>query len=114
RQSFEGHQRASVAGEVAARDPERRAVLSESAALAVRSQPERFGSKTRPTTFEAAWRSLNHVARTGPGSRPNFVVLEQLLTVREAAARLGISRASLYNLCTHHQVAHVRIGNAIR
>jgi len=49
-----------------------------------------------------------------PSPQTNFVLPEQLLTVGEAAARLGISRASLYKLCAQSHVAHVRIGNAIR
>jgi len=36
------------------------------------------------------------------------------LTIREAAERLNISRAALYKLCAQNQVAHVRVGNAIR
>jgi excisionase family DNA binding protein len=39
---------------------------------------------------------------------------ERLLSIREAAERLNISRASLYKLCAQNQVAYVRVGNAIR
>src|SRR5207248_701237 len=67
RQSLEGHHRAAVAGEVAAGDHEARPVLPESPALTVRSPLSNrslasavfsdarcTGSRTRPTTFEAA------------------------------------------------------------
>src|SRR5207302_6626658 len=69
REPSEGHQRAAIAGEVAARDHEGRAVLPESPAIAVRSCSDArcTGSRTRLTTFEAAWRSLNPVAGTGSG-----------------------------------------------
>ena len=49
-----------------------------------------------------------------PSPGPNFVFPERLLTVREAAALLRISRATLYKLCSQNQVAHVRVGNTIR
>jgi excisionase family DNA binding protein len=49
-----------------------------------------------------------------PGIRRKLMLPEQLLTVRQAAARLNISTASLYKLCSQNQVAHVRVGNTIR
>jgi excisionase family DNA binding protein len=39
---------------------------------------------------------------------------EQLLTVREVAARLAVSTATVYALCERGQLRHVRISNAIR
>jgi excisionase family DNA binding protein len=49
-----------------------------------------------------------------PRFRAKLILPERLLSVREAAERLNISRASLYKLCAQNQVAHVRVGNAIR
>jgi len=37
-----------------------------------------------------------------------------LLSVRQAATVLGLSRASIYKLCASGKLAHVRILNAIR
>ena len=37
-----------------------------------------------------------------------------LLTVREVAARLRVSTATIYRLCDSGQLEHVRISNAIR
>ena len=39
---------------------------------------------------------------------------EPLLTVRDAAARLGVCTRTVYELCEHGKLPHVRIGNAIR
>ena len=54
------------------------------------------------------------VPTVSPRFRENLVLPEQLLTVREAAQRLKVSRASLYKLCAQNQVVYVRVGNAIR
>ena len=37
-----------------------------------------------------------------------------LLSLTEVAARLSVSRATVYKLCSSGKLAHVRIGNAIR
>jgi len=37
-----------------------------------------------------------------------------LLSVREAAARLGVCTATIYTLCERGELAHVRVLNAIR
>ncbi len=37
-----------------------------------------------------------------------------LLSVREAAARLGVCAATIYTLCERGELAHVRVLNAIR
>jgi len=42
------------------------------------------------------------------------IVGEQLLTVREVAARLAVSTATVYALCERGQLRHVRVSNAIR
>ncbi len=39
---------------------------------------------------------------------------EQMLTVREAARRLGVSTATVYKLCERGDLAHVPILNAVR
>ncbi len=39
---------------------------------------------------------------------------EDLLTVREVAARLKLSTATVYRLCDRAELPHVRISNAIR
>ena len=49
-----------------------------------------------------------------PRAFGKLLLPERLLSVREAAERLNISRASLYKLCAQNQVAYVRVGNAIR
>jgi excisionase family DNA binding protein len=38
---------------------------------------------------------------------------ERLLTVREAAARLGVSTSTVYDLCARGKLVHIRAGNAI-
>jgi len=38
----------------------------------------------------------------------------RLLTVREVAARLAVSTATVYSLCERGQLRHVRVSNAIR
>ena len=38
----------------------------------------------------------------------------RLLSVRELAARLGVSTATIYGLCHRGELAHVRISNAYR
>ena len=39
---------------------------------------------------------------------------ERLLPVREVAARLEVSEATVYKLCARGELAHVRFGNAVR
>jgi excisionase family DNA binding protein len=39
---------------------------------------------------------------------------ERLLTVRQVAARLGVSAASVYKLCQRKELQSVRIGGALR
>jgi len=39
---------------------------------------------------------------------------ERMLTVREAARRLGVSTATVYKLCATGELAHVRVLNAVR
>jgi excisionase family DNA binding protein len=39
---------------------------------------------------------------------------EGLLTVRDVAARLGVSTATVYALCERGELRHVRVLNAIR
>jgi len=39
---------------------------------------------------------------------------ERLVTVREAAARLGVCTSTVYRLCAQGKLAHVRVSNAIR
>jgi excisionase family DNA binding protein len=39
---------------------------------------------------------------------------ERLLSVKEAAARLGVSTSTVYKLCAEGKLAHVRVSNAIR
>jgi excisionase family DNA binding protein len=54
------------------------------------------------------------VPTVSPRFQRKLILPERLLTIREAAERLNISRASLYKLCAQNQVAYVRVGNAIR
>ena len=37
-----------------------------------------------------------------------------MLSVREIAARLGVSTATVYSLCERGELPHVRVSNAIR
>ena len=39
---------------------------------------------------------------------------DHLLSVREVAARLSISTATIYMLCERGELSHVRVSNAIR
>ena len=64
---------------------------------------------SRDTPCEAGF-----VPTVSPPRRAKLILPERLLSVREAAERLSISRASLYKLCAQNQVAYVRVGNAIR
>ena len=41
-------------------------------------------------------------------------MLQGFLTVREVAARLSVSTATVYKLCTRGEIAYVRILGAIR
>jgi excisionase family DNA binding protein len=49
---------------------------------------------------------------------PSFEVISEgeghLLTVREVAARLSVSTATIYALCDRGELPHIRISNAIR
>jgi len=49
-------------------------------------------------------------AREGSVGRP----LETVLTVREVAARLRISTATVYSLCRRGELEHHRVSHAIR
>jgi excisionase family DNA binding protein len=42
------------------------------------------------------------------------VAVERLLTVKEVAERFGVSTATVYALCKHGGLGHVRVGNSIR
>ena len=37
-----------------------------------------------------------------------------LLTVREAAKRLGVNRSTIYGLCERGELDHLRVSNCIR
>jgi excisionase family DNA binding protein len=50
-----------------------------------------------------------------PGPRGTWLEQQdELLTVREVAAILRVSRATVYKLVEHGELASVRVGNAIR
>ncbi len=49
-----------------------------------------------------------------PTFRGITVGADHLLSVREAAARLGVSIATVYTLCQRSELPHVRVSNAIR
>ncbi len=42
------------------------------------------------------------------------VRIGSLLTVKQVAARLGVSAATVYGLCERRELHHVRVANAIR
>jgi len=48
------------------------------------------------------------------GRRRAHSDVERLLTVEEVAQCLSVSTATVYRLCERHELAHVRISNAIR
>jgi excisionase family DNA binding protein len=48
----------------------------------------------------------------GVPDRPDFT--QQFLTVREVARELRVCTATVYSLCEKHELAHVRVSNAIR
>ena len=55
--------------------------------------------------------------RVTPGLQSQIVKSipsERLLSVRQVAARLGVSTSTIYNLCREGRLAHVRVSNAIR
>jgi len=53
-------------------------------------------------------------ARSGPALRSIDGGADRLLTVREVAAKLGVSTSTVYALCERGELAHVRVLNAIR
>jgi excisionase family DNA binding protein len=63
--------------------------------------PEAFG----PTLVQDAPPGRLHAVKPSP---------TPLLSVREAAARLRVSRSSVYALCAAGRLAHVRVSNALR
>jgi len=55
--------------------------------------------------------------RVTPGLQTRRVELgphERLLSVREVARRLSVSRATMYRLCAEGNLPHVRVANSIR
>jgi excisionase family DNA binding protein len=42
------------------------------------------------------------------------VASERLLSVRQVAARFGVSTSTVYNLCREGKLVHVRVSNTIR
>jgi excisionase family DNA binding protein len=40
--------------------------------------------------------------------------IDALLTVKQVAAKLGVSAATVYGLCERRELRHVRVANAIR
>jgi excisionase family DNA binding protein len=49
-----------------------------------------------------------------PGPAEPRPSTKSLLTVRDVAARLGVSRATVYKLCEEGALPHIRISNSIR
>jgi excisionase family DNA binding protein len=77
--------------------------------------PDGSPSQGVPTPRESrsdAFHSVSPDARIrSPFAAP---VLQALLTVREIAARLGVSTATVYKLCTRGELRYVRILGSIR
>jgi excisionase family DNA binding protein len=40
--------------------------------------------------------------------------LPKLLTIKEAASRLQVCRATVYQLCSEGRIPHIRVSNSIR
>lgn len=69
--------------------------------------------ESRPShAFSAVAR--NFVPVVSPGLRVLHGDAENLLSVREAARRLGVSTATVYRLCERGELRHVRVSNAVR
>ncbi|MHB8420598.1 MAG: helix-turn-helix domain-containing protein [Myxococcales bacterium] len=56
----------------------------------------------------------SHTPSVGARLRPFRGGADNLLTVREVAARLHVSTATVYALADRGKLAHVRVSNAIR
>ena len=54
------------------------------------------------------------LASTGAAPGDTGAALNRLLSVREVAAQLGVSTATVYALVQRGELAHVRVSNAIR
>ncbi len=83
-------------------------------------------SQALASARDSAIGGLPRIASIGPVSPPSAGKLlasgavlavvggTSLLTVREVATRLGVCTASVYRLCARGELAHHRIGSAIR
>jgi excisionase family DNA binding protein len=56
----------------------------------------------------------NFVTRLLPEARTTALSGLPLLTVRDVAARLGVSKATVYKLCEKGTLTYIRVSNAIR
>ncbi len=76
-----------------------------------------LGSES-PTQSNASQRNGEFRKKFVPSLSPTFrritVGGDHLLSVREAAARLDVSTATVYKLCERDELPHVRVSNAIR
>jgi excisionase family DNA binding protein len=81
------------------------------------SNSQRIAEPTRFRTPFAAKFAANHGTARQIGNSSQSVDVKgkgRLLTVRELAAKLRVSRATAYALCERGELPHVRISNAIR
>ena len=92
----------------------------EPATLSLGKRPGSFAGSCRfsqpVATLDDSAPADFHSVASDPRFRSPFAapVLQGFLTVREVAARLSVSTATVYKLCTRGELAYVRILGAIR
>lgn len=76
---------------------------------------------SRHFTFRTATATpISPNVSTRPDNPDRFAALvlqgfsERLVSPREAAARLGVNRETIYRLCQRGELPHLRIGSALR
>jgi excisionase family DNA binding protein len=93
-----------------------RSAASSKASQGVESVRVGAGGRVQPSPGVAGFSSpfAAPVLQARMGGGASLRVAARLLTVREVAKRLRVSRATVYALCKRGALAHVRVANAIR
>jgi excisionase family DNA binding protein len=85
--------------------------------------PSGTGTDSKDSSAPGSGSPPDGVARNGSdrteswapvGQAPRLLGVERLLTVREVAALLGVSRATVYSAAEKRTLPHIRIGMLIR